>query len=75
MNKELKRLFKALAFLSSVGIAMAISIAMGAFIGYHLDKYFGTKPYLSYLFLGLGIAAAFRSLYVLYKRGKRELEK
>ena len=75
MNEEVKRLFRALAFLSSIGIAMALSIFIGAGIGYYLDKYFGTRPYFSYIFLGLGIAAAFRSLYVLYKRGKRELEK
>jgi len=75
MNEEIKRLFKALAFLSTVGIAMAISIVMGVYIGRYLDKVFGTEPYLFYVFLGFGIAAAFRSLYVLYKRGKRELEK
>jgi F0F1-type ATP synthase assembly protein I len=75
MNEDLKRLIKALSFLSTIGIAMAISIAMGAFIGYCLDEHFNTRPWFSYIFLGLGIAAAFRSLYVLYKRGKRELEK
>ncbi len=75
MNEEMKRLFKALAFLSTVGIAMAISIVMGVYIGRYLDKVFGTEPYLFYVFLGFGIAAAFRSLYVLYKRGSKELEK
>ncbi len=75
MNEELKRLIKALSFLSTIGMAMAISIAMGALIGYYLDRHFNTRPWFSYIFLGLGIAAAFRSLYVLYKRGKKELEK
>jgi len=74
MNEEMKKMIKALAFLSTVGLAMALSIAIGAFIGYHLDEYFGTRPWFSYIFLALGIAAAFRSLYVLYKRGKKELE-
>lgn len=74
MNEETKRMIKALALLSSIGIAMALSIVMGAFIGYYLDEYLGTKPWFSYIFLGLGIAAAFRSLYVLYKKGKKEFE-
>jgi len=74
MNEEMKRMIKALAFLSSIGIAMALSIGIGAFIGYHLDEYFGTRPWFSYIFLGVGIAAAFRSMYVLYKRGKKEFE-
>ncbi len=74
MNEEVKKMIKALAFLSTIGIAMALSIAIGAFIGYQMDEYLGTRPWFSYIFLGIGIAAAFRSLYVLYKRGKKELE-
>ena len=74
MDEEIKRMIKALGFLSTIGIAMALSIAIGAFIGYYLDKYLGTRPWFSYIFLGIGIAAAFRSLYVLYKRGKKEFE-
>lgn len=74
MNEDIKKMIKALAFLSTIGIAMALSITMGAFIGYYLDEWLGTRPWFSYIFLGIGIAAAFRSLYVLYQRGKKELE-
>ena len=74
MDEDIKKMIKALAFLSAIGIAMALSIVIGAFIGYYLDKYLGTRPWFSYIFLGIGIAAAFRSLYVLYRRGKKELE-
>jgi ATP synthase protein I len=70
MDKDLKKTIKDLGFLSTVGMAMALSIALGALIGYYLDQYFGTKPWLFFVFLGFGIAAAFRNLFLLYKKAK-----
>ena len=70
MDEDLKKTIKTLGYLSTVGIAMALSIALGAFFGHYLDKVFGTGPWLSLIFLGLGIAAAFRNLYIMYKRSK-----
>ena len=51
-------------------MAMALSIALGALIGYYIDKKFGTQPWFSLIFLGLGIAAAFKNLFILYKKAK-----
>ncbi|RJR17941.1 MAG: AtpZ/AtpI family protein [Desulfobacteraceae bacterium] len=70
MDEDLKKTIKALGYLSTVGMSMALSVAIGAAIGYYLDNYFGTGPWLTYGFLGLGIAAAFRNLYILYKKAK-----
>jgi F0F1-type ATP synthase assembly protein I len=70
MDEDLKRTIRTLGLVSTVGMAMALSIALGAGIGYYLDEFFGTRPWLSLVFLGFGIAAAFRSLYVLYKKAK-----
>lgn len=70
MDEDLKRTIKTLGLVSTVGMAMALSIALGAGIGYYLDEFFGTRPWLSLIFLGFGIAAAFRNLYVLYKKAK-----
>jgi len=70
MDEDLKKTIRTLSLVSTVGMAMALSIAIGAGIGYFLDAYFGTEPWLTLIFLGLGIAAAFRSLYILYKRAK-----
>jgi ATP synthase protein I len=70
MDEDLKKTIKTLGYLSTIGIAMALSIALGALIGIYLDGVFGTNPWLSFIFLGLGIAAAFRNLYVLYKKSK-----
>ena len=70
MDEDLKKTIKDLGFVSTVGMTMAFSIALGALIGHYLDKWLGTKPWLFFVFLGFGIAAAFRNLYILYKKAK-----
>ena len=74
MDNETKKMFKTLGFLSTVGMAMAISIGLGAIIGYYLDNTFHTRPWLFFVFLGFGIAAAFRNLYIMYKKSKTLFE-
>ena len=73
MDNETKKMFKTLGYLSTVGMAMALSIGLGALIGHYLDKRFETKPWLFFIFLGFGIAAAFRNLYIMYKKSKKFL--
>jgi len=68
MDNETKKLFRTLSYLSTIGMAMALSIALGALIGYYLDNKFGTEPWLFFVFLCFGIAAAFRNLYIMYKK-------
>lgn len=74
MDDETKKMFRTLGYLSTVGLSMAFAIGLGALIGYYLDKKFETKPWLFFVFLGFGIAAAFRNLYIMYKRGKKLFE-
>ena len=68
MDDETKRLFRTLGVLSTIGLTMALSIAIGAVIGWYLDQKFGTEPWLFFVFLALGIAAAFRNLHRMYKK-------
>jgi ATP synthase protein I len=49
---------------------MALAIGLGALIGYYLDGKFGTKPWFLFIFLGFGIIAAFKNLYMMYKKAK-----
>lgn len=72
MDKETKKLFRTLGYLSTVGLAMAFSIGIGALLGHYLDAKFGTDPWLFFIFLCFGIAAAFRNLQYMYRRLKRE---
>jgi len=60
--------FKGLATLSSMGIAMVLCTFIGLLIGIYLDKYLGTKPWLTIIFLILGIAAGFKNIYEMIKK-------
>lgn len=71
MDEDFKQMIKDLGYLSTIGMAMAFSIALGALLGYYLDKKLSTQPWLFFVCLGLGIAAAFRNLYIFYKKAKK----
>ncbi len=57
-----KPLFKQLLEASSVGIQLVLSTFVGFAIGHYLDKFFKTFPWLTILFLLLGIIAGFYDL-------------
>ncbi len=71
MDEDLKKSIRDLAFFSSIGMAMALSIVIGVVAGYYIDEKFGTRPWGLYIGLALGIAAAFKNLYYLYQRAKK----
>jgi ATP synthase protein I len=63
MNDRQASLWRQLAALSSVGITMAASIAIGAAIGIALDRWLQTSPWLTILFFLFGVAAGFLALF------------
>lgn len=67
MEEDQKKLYKKLARYSAIGLEMGFSVAIGVAIGYFLDRYLNTGPWLTLVFLILGIAAGFRSLFSLVK--------
>ena len=71
MDDETKKLFKVLGYLSTIGLSMALSIGIGAVVGHYLDRKFDTGPWLFFIFLGFGIAAAFRNLHLMHKKLKK----
>lgn len=54
--------YKKLTGLSSLGLMLPSSIAVGLFIGYQLDKLLGTRPWLLVIFFLFGTASGFYSL-------------
>jgi len=67
-----KSVFSQLFEASTVGIQFVLSIVVGFFMGYGLDKLFGTS-YLKFVFLAMGIFAGFRELFrVAKKQGGEE---
>jgi ATP synthase protein I len=57
-----------LAELSSVGLILPSSIAVGLFSGYFLDRWLGTAPWLLLVLTVLGIASGLLSLLRAIKK-------
>lgn len=55
--------YRKLSLLTTVGLMFPSSIAVGLVIGYLLDRWLGTYPWLLMVFAILGIAAGFVNLY------------
>lgn len=53
---------KKIAELSTLVLMLPSSIAVGLFLGYFLDKLFGTQPWLLLGFTILGVVSGFYSL-------------
>jgi len=68
---ERRELYKSLGFLSSVGICMVASILIGMAMGYYLDQWLGTDPWMLLVFLGFGIVSGFRNIFILTNRELR----
>ncbi len=71
MASNRKEIMKLLADFSTIGMTVAFSIFIGVGIGYYLDhKVFDgrTSPWLTLIFLGFGVAAAFKNLYKMATR-------
>ena len=67
MEEDKRKFYRQLARVSTIGLEMGLSVAIGLAIGFFLDRHFHTKPWLTVIFLILGIVAAFRSLFSLAK--------
>ena len=53
---------------SSIGINLVLSTFVGLAIGYGLDSLFHTSPWLTLIFLLLGIISGFRELFRVAKK-------
>jgi ATP synthase protein I len=63
MEEKDRKLFRMLGALSTVGITLVVATVIGYLIGHYLDGRYGTTPWLTLVFLLLGIAAGFKNLY------------
>ncbi len=61
-------LFRGLALVASLGVNLVATTFAGLAIGYYLDEYLSTGPWLTVIFLVLGIVSGFRQMYVVWKR-------
>ena len=71
MKKETKNLFRELWYYSSLSFSIALAIVIGLAIGFWLDTRYDTSPWFTLIFLGLGIIAGFRNIYLAMKKSQR----
>ncbi len=60
-----------LAYYSSLGLSVALSIFIGLAIGVYLDRRFDITPWCTLIFLGLGIAAGYRNIGLAIKKTRK----
>ncbi len=74
MKEEDRKLVRMIGVLSTVGLTIVFATVIGLFVGLWLDKKFGTSPWLTGLFLLLGIFAGFRNLFIYANKSQRDLD-
>lgn len=74
-KQDRRALFRELGKYSALGLELAIAVVIGLAIGHYLDKWLGTGPWMTVVWLGIGFAAGVRSLYRAAIRSGEELEK
>jgi F0F1-type ATP synthase assembly protein I len=62
-KKNKKREYADMARLSSVGIALVVSVAIGYFAGAAIDRYFHTAPAFTIIFIFFGIGAGLLNVF------------
>ncbi len=63
MPDEEPSVLKQLARLSTIGVTLVAATAIGLAIGYGLDRWLATSPWLTLTFTLLGIVAGFINLF------------
>ncbi len=70
MKNETRQVIRDLAYYSSLGLMVALSIVIGLAIGLFVDRWLGIAPWGMFIFLILGIVAGFRNILMAMKRSK-----
>ena len=74
MDEKDRKLIRMLGALSTVGLTLVFATVIGLFIGLKLDAWLGTSPWLTAVFLMIGIIAGFRNLFVYVKRSQKTFD-
>ncbi|MBI9075803.1 MAG: AtpZ/AtpI family protein [Desulfatibacillum sp.] len=71
MDKETLKFIREMTYFSSLGLSVALAIVIGLAIGVGLDRYFDTSPWLTFVFLGFGIAAGYRNIWLAHQKSRK----
>jgi ATP synthase protein I len=75
LEEKDRKLLRMVGVLSTVGLTMVFATVIGLFVGRWLDRKLGTSPWLTVVFLGFGIFAGFRNLFVAARKSQEELDR
>lgn len=64
--------WRALGVLASAGITFVVATAGGVLLGYFLDRWLRSSPWLTLIGLAFGIATGFRELFRSIKAAERQ---
>ena len=67
-NEERRSILRAMGLMSQIAFIVITCVAMGLFIGYWLDRWLGTSPWMIIVFSILGIGSAFKAMIDLSKK-------
>ncbi|MDH3726603.1 MAG: AtpZ/AtpI family protein [Myxococcales bacterium] len=74
LDPEQRKQLLAAGRVSTVGLELALSIALGLLGGRWLDSKLGTEPWLQWIGFALGLAAGAMSLYTVTRSMREQLE-
>lgn len=63
-----KSYLNSLSQAGTIGLHMVSGIAVGVLVGYFLDQWLDTSPWMTGIFMIVGIVAGFKNVYVDTKR-------
>jgi len=72
MKRETLRHLREMAYYSSLGLSVSLSIFIGFFFGIWLDGKTGATPWFTLIFLGFGIVAGFRNIALAIRKNREE---
>ena len=71
MKRETRRAIRELAYYSSLGLQIALSIFIGLFLGIYFDGRLDSTPWLTLIGLGMGIVAGYRNIGLAIKKSRK----
>jgi len=75
MSEDKREVVRSLLSYSSLGLEMGLCVAIGIGMGYFLDRFFHTSPYLTIIFMIFGVLAAMKTIFQLIKKLDKENER
>ena len=72
MKEDTRKALKLVGLASTLGLTIVIATFIGLALGLWLDRVFNTSPWLTVIFLIVGIIAGFRNFYRFMTRRAKE---